>query len=371
MKNYYDILGLPLAATESEIKQAYRKLAFKFHPDKNPGDSFFDDRFKEIQTAYDILMNPEKKLQYDRQLHAILFPKNASQPPPGPTHSSAKSEPTPSYSARRPSTNQSQNGPSVKKKDKTRSAGERIVTLIYALMNGLLSGIWDIVRSVAPRLAFLGILGGIMYGIIRYIDANPPIKSGSTVENGNLDSSFRDSTTEGGSSSKLTPEQRYQVLKKQVLAQGWNEERVRNGVMSSCYNFKPSYGKLANRLTIQVGKNTDVAIKVMELNSGKCIRYVYVNAASTYTIQRIPEGFYYLKIAYGTDWVSHVAHRKCVGKFLRGALYKRGENTLDFRRVETDEGYSVPSFSLQLDVIASDLANQFDSQTISEGDFNQ
>lgn len=68
MKNYYQILGVSEDAKDSEIKSTFRKLAKKFHPDKNAGDSAAEKRFKEISEAYDVLSNPEKKHDFDTQL---------------------------------------------------------------------------------------------------------------------------------------------------------------------------------------------------------------------------------------------------------------------------------------------------------------
>lgn len=65
MKNYYYILGLLETASADEIKTAYRKLTKKFHPDVNEGDKFFEDKFKEIQEAYDVLSDKTKKSIYD------------------------------------------------------------------------------------------------------------------------------------------------------------------------------------------------------------------------------------------------------------------------------------------------------------------
>ena len=65
MKNHYQTLGLKRDASNDDIKKAYRKLAQKFHPDKNDGDKFFEERFKEIQEAYETLSDPYEKGKYD------------------------------------------------------------------------------------------------------------------------------------------------------------------------------------------------------------------------------------------------------------------------------------------------------------------
>lgn len=66
-KDYYKILGVSKKASESEIKKAYRKLAVKYHPDKNPGDKQAEGKFKEAAEAYDTLGNSDKKKRYDNQ----------------------------------------------------------------------------------------------------------------------------------------------------------------------------------------------------------------------------------------------------------------------------------------------------------------
>jgi len=65
-KDYYQILGVSRNASEKEIKQAYRRLARKHHPDLNPGDKSAEARFKEINAAYEVLSNPEKRKKYDQ-----------------------------------------------------------------------------------------------------------------------------------------------------------------------------------------------------------------------------------------------------------------------------------------------------------------
>ncbi|MCX6978823.1 MAG: DnaJ domain-containing protein, partial [Verrucomicrobia bacterium] len=71
-RDYYEVVGVSRTATEEEIKRAYRKLAVKYHPDKNPGDHSAEEKFKELGGAYEILMDAEKRAAYDRYGHAAF-----------------------------------------------------------------------------------------------------------------------------------------------------------------------------------------------------------------------------------------------------------------------------------------------------------
>jgi curved DNA-binding protein CbpA len=69
IRDYYYILGIKNNASEQEIKAAYRKLSKKFHPDVNEGEKFFEERFKDIQEAYETVSNPAKRKEYDWNLN--------------------------------------------------------------------------------------------------------------------------------------------------------------------------------------------------------------------------------------------------------------------------------------------------------------
>ena len=71
-RDYYEVLGVERNAAGEEIKRAYRKLAVKFHPDKNPDDPHAEEKFKELGEAYDVLMDPDKRAAYDRFGHAAF-----------------------------------------------------------------------------------------------------------------------------------------------------------------------------------------------------------------------------------------------------------------------------------------------------------
>ena len=73
-RDFYEILEISKSSSADEIKKAYRKVAMKFHPDRNPGDHTAEDKFKEAAEAYEILSDPDKRAQYDRFGHNAFGP---------------------------------------------------------------------------------------------------------------------------------------------------------------------------------------------------------------------------------------------------------------------------------------------------------
>src|ERR1051326_2195647 len=74
-RDYYEALGVDRSASAEEIKKAYRKMAVKNHPDKNPGDKQAEESFKEIGEAYEALSDPQKRAAYDQYGHAAFDPR--------------------------------------------------------------------------------------------------------------------------------------------------------------------------------------------------------------------------------------------------------------------------------------------------------
>ena len=65
-RDFYEVLGVSKTASDEEIKRAYKKMAIKYHPDRNPGDKEAEEKFKEAAEAYDVLRDPQKRQQYDQ-----------------------------------------------------------------------------------------------------------------------------------------------------------------------------------------------------------------------------------------------------------------------------------------------------------------
>jgi molecular chaperone DnaJ len=85
-RDYYEILSVERGASEEEIKKAYRKLALKYHPDKNPGDKASEEKFKELGEAYEALSDPQKRAEYDQYGHAAFDPRQRASGRAGPFH---------------------------------------------------------------------------------------------------------------------------------------------------------------------------------------------------------------------------------------------------------------------------------------------
>jgi hypothetical protein len=230
------------------------------------------------------------------------------------------------------------------------------------LLAGILSKLnaGDKIMKVTRYLLLGSVVCAFMFGVRSCKENEGKISKKMSYNNGNLDNSFRDSTL----ANKLS-------IKDSLLKSGWDEQNIPNGAMPTCYNFKSKVSKIKNKLDITVG-NTDVVVKLIDLSTNQCIRYVYVNRATSYAITNIPQGKYYLKIAYGSDWVSSRKNGECLGKFTEHALYEKGIDIFDFNIKYRDEtSYQIPSYSLHLDVIHAPSENSFSTGSINEAEFNK
>lgn len=216
-----------------------------------------------------------------------------------------------------------------------------------------------------PRFYLLIVLGYCLFGC-----SNNSSNSSSDMANGELNESFVESGNPNNDS--ILHEQEIIKQKNNLIEEGWKDEKITNGLMPDCYNFIPKYNKsIDNYLELNVGGGTDIGVKLMDKSTEKCIRYVYVNTSSSYRIKNIPEGLYYLKIAYGKDWMSKIESNQCIGRFLRNPEYEVGVDVLDYNIIHEGNSYSIPYYTLSLDVISTDYVNSFNSQNISEDEFNK
>jgi hypothetical protein len=169
----------------------------------------------------------------------------------------------------------------------------------------------------------------------------------------------------------LSPEEL--IRKDKLIGSGWEKMIITNGQMNTCYNIIPQKGDIDNYLDIYVGSSTDVVVKIMDCVTGICIRYLYVSSNTSYKARNIPEGRYYLKIAYGKEWYSKIENGQCIGRFLRNPLYEKGDEILDYRKIydHISDGYKIPSFSVKLDVISTNRENEFPTTDITEDEFNK
>lgn len=415
MKNPYQILEIDLSASADDIKKAYRKLAHKYHPDKNPNDFNAEQNFKEIVNAYEILSDVNKKRIYDEKnfTNKKATPKEETKQESKPikpndilqmliekrkivvklgkkginetgffqTLSNILSEEIIMYLivCNDIKTNKlimnevlicchfidlERAEKLILKLVKLAGADNDAILLIHNYSKKLKRlYFWNIYKPV------VAVAGVILFFVIMSLLNNKNSNSEPTItpSTGDLTQSF----VEEKPKPVLSQEEQIQQKKDQLISEGWEENSVENGQLPVCYNFQPKKGKIKNRLEVTVGGGTDVAIKIMNSSTEKCVRYVFINSGSTLKIRNIPEGKYYLKIAYGKNWFSKVENGQCVGKFIRNALYEKGTDIMDFNLKYTEGGYSIPSFQLDLDVIASDIENSFNSNNISENEFNQ
>jgi hypothetical protein len=148
---------------------------------------------------------------------------------------------------------------------------------------------------------------------------------------------------------------------------------VINGNFSNCSGVKPKYDKSISTKLIISTELTDIALKIFDYSTDNCIRFVFINSGTTYTVKNIPEGNYYLKIAYGNDWSVKQGESICKGHFLSHATYKKDNNLYDFNKIYKGDGrVSIPYYTLRLyrTFTTDNTEDNSAGNSISETDFN-
>jgi hypothetical protein len=164
-----------------------------------------------------------------------------------------------------------------------------------------------------------------------------------------------------------------QFLKKRSN-DGWITKKYETGDTPDCDNVKAEYDlNLDNHLKVTVNSNSDVVVKLMkkQTTGDICIRTVYIESSDFTLIKNIPEGKYYLKIAYGLDWRQKKIGGKCIGRFVENAQYEIGQERLNYKIIQMSNRVDIPSYSLTLGNKAKEGVDAtFNTNQISEAEFN-
>lgn len=153
-----------------------------------------------------------------------------------------------------------------------------------------------------------------------------------------------------------------------MLEEGWYIPKTTpSGELPKEYGVKNKYGQQDNYFDIEIGKGCDVAIKIVDAVTNKCIRYVFIPENSSANIQMIPQGKYYLKLTYGKDWMEYDnGDGTITGKFTSNVTYDRSVDIFDFGKKNSS---NVVNYLLQINVVDSQLQNSFGTVEISEAEF--
>lgn len=155
-----------------------------------------------------------------------------------------------------------------------------------------------------------------------------------------------------------------------LINEGWHiSQNNSTRELPQTYGVTPSYGQQDNYFDIRIGSGCDVAIKIMDIQNNNCIRYCMVTENTTITINQIPQGKYYLKLAYGKDWMEQdQPDGTILGKFTKNAMYEKSVDVFDFGKKNSQ---SFVNFTLDINVVNSSLEQNFTTIEISESEFER
>lgn len=151
-----------------------------------------------------------------------------------------------------------------------------------------------------------------------------------------------------------------------LMRDGWTFEELSDSELGEEYGVKPIYGIQDNYFDITMGEGYNVAVKIVDAQTDKCIRYVVVPENSTTTVTQIPQGKYYLKLAYGKDWMELETDSVTIGKFTRNAFYEKSRETYDFGKKNSLQEVN---YDLRINVREAAGMNNFETAPISEEEF--
>ena len=323
MKNFYQILGVSINATNDEIKIAYRKLATKFHPDKNDGDKYFEERFKEIQIAYEVLSNENSRSEYNKKLYDFYQEKFEQS----------------SYKSNSENVNKSEENQKSNKKTNNTVAEEKtplktrilhffkqkstIITLILIalpIIGFLVNSGTGLITVLAVYLCIFLLLGSlgdrnengcfplILIAFLIYLIVQIfSFFFGSNEKENNVDraNSVDSAAVAVVDSGAIVADSAIAVSdfsNANVLERPSTYTTLNNGdsPLNSCFGEGKFKGSAY--ITFKNSNETDAIVCLVDYSTNKTIRNEYIKAGTDYTMRKIPTGTYFLKAYYGNDW---------------------------------------------------------------------
>ena len=156
------------------------------------------------------------------------------------------------------------------------------------------------------------------------------------------------------------------TVQQELLSNGWKFYTPENGDLPAAYGINPVRGLLDNYFDIEMGTGLNLAVKIVDAQTNKTIRYVFVREKTKANISQVPPGQYYLKIAFGHDWMINDQDLQFRGKFSRGASYEISEDIFDFGKPNS---INAKSYRLRINMEQNELYTNFNTTTISEAQF--
>ena len=394
LKDHYKTLEVKTDATPYDIKKSYRRLVLQFHPDKNPNDKSAELKFKEVQEAYEVLSDTTKRSDYDFQYRRQY--KTQTILTPEAIYNLAKQVRNSVSSLDKDYINQQ-----IVYKRLYEVLNQRNVSFLLANGNKVINlGIIDESIHAMKNLSFsfaeafslqlvqlaegneeklkeirhwlkqkkiqnyfesykaAGIMITVVLLFIVAVVMNENMIKNSSTGKGNAATKY--------SKVNITP-----TGAKDANNTGWTITDYNTGDIPGCSAFVPRYDfDLNNSLHISVGNQFDAVIKLVNQSTQKCIRYIYMKSGSTFEIRNIPQGKYYLKTAYGNNWMEKKTGENCFGVFSDNPVYIDNREILDFGLTYTANGYRTPSYTLILDILQTNLTGPGRSQVSAEA-FNE
>ncbi|MDQ3019830.1 MAG: DnaJ domain-containing protein [Bacteroidota bacterium] len=326
MKDYYKILEVSKDACLDEIKKAYRRHAFKFHPDRNPGNVFAESKFKEIAEAYEVLSDPYKRNNYNSSHNSEEFEKQNFYN--SENEDNRKKNITPlviltdiKVICKYVSNIDSIDYKSVYYKLKELLSESYINFLIASNDKSINRQIIDeslkccehlpyhYAEIIRARIVDLSQKNEIHHQNFTHAKPNTYLNIWNRYKGYLIIIScllFIVIMVYLGDKSRISnnPDGFKKPINNTINPtedfSNWLKSNYSTGSVPNCFKFTPQFDRsLDNELEINVGSNTDVVIQLYNYITKKCVRILYIKNNSSYEIKNIPEGKYFVKIAYG------------------------------------------------------------------------